>query len=83
MGFEIIKNDQPFEKLYAALENVPHVIASVYTSAVLDNLSARYNNLPDLVLYKFDDGLLLKNRDVYADIFNHLMLNDSLIIKEI
>lgn len=83
MGFEIIKNDQPFEKLFAVLENVPHVIASVYTSGVLDNLSARYNNLPDLVLYKFDDGLLLKNRDVYADIFNHLMLNDSLIIKEI
>jgi len=83
LGFKIIKNEQPFEILFLSFNNMPHIITSIYTSCVLDNISKRYKNIPELILYKFDDIVLLKQRDVYRDIYNHSKKNKSLTIKEI
>ena len=82
-GFNIIKNDQPFESLFLSFDIMPYIIASTYISSVLDNISSRYKSIPELVMYKFDDGVLLKERDTYRDIYNHFKINQSLTIKEV
>lgn len=83
IGFEIILNELPFETLFANLRKMPHKIISIHISGVLDNISKRYQNIPELVMYKFNDALLLKNRDVYRDIYNHFKKNEKLFHKEI
>jgi hypothetical protein len=83
LGFNIIKNELPFEILFLSFNNMPYIMASIYITGVLDNISKRYKNIPELIMYKFDDVFLLKQRDTYRDIYNHLKKNKSLTIKEI
>ena len=83
LGFNIIKNEQPFETLFLSFNYLPHIITSTYISSVLDNISKRYKNIPELIMYKFDDIFLLKERDTYRDIYVHFKKNKSLTIKEV
>lgn len=52
-GFEIVKNNKPFEKMFKDFEICPHIIMS-FGSPILDNLTRMYEKTPRLITIRMD-----------------------------
>lgn len=52
-GFEIVKNNKPFEKVFKELDFCPHIIMS-FGSPILDNLTRMYEKIPTLITIRID-----------------------------
>ena len=83
IGFEIINNEKPFEKLFNEFEIWPYKIESFHFTSVLDNVSLKYKNHPLFIIYKTPKNIFKKEGLIYDNIFLGMIQNESLTIKEI
>jgi hypothetical protein len=83
IGFEIRYLDEPFELFFSKQMKIASIIASFYTTSVIFNIATSNYNLPILIIYKFDDSLLRKNRLVYENVYEAMKINKSIQFLEI
>lgn len=69
LGFIVKRNEEPFETWFGKQLECPAIICSFFTTSVLENIAQVYQNIPKLVIYKFDISELVKGRAVYSDIY--------------
>ena len=80
IGFTIVKLDCPFEDMFEEAERFAGKICSFHCSTVLDNISGLNQNLPQLIIYKFDANYLLQDAQIYETIFKYMKENKDLSI---
>jgi hypothetical protein len=59
LGFIMNKIEEPFESYFSRLKTCPSIICSFYSTAVIQNLALRFENIPNFKAIKFKDKLLL------------------------
>lgn len=77
LGILIHTNEMPFENYFLQLTKWPEYISSFYFSNILDSIKSRYSEVPNCILFKFDKDYILKEQDVYEDIFKHNCANND------
>lgn len=82
-GFEIVVNKMPFEKLFETLQYWPLKICSFNFTGVLDNISRKWVNIPELEIFKISSSDFLKEKEVYLEIEKHLKKNKKLIFSNV
>lgn len=78
IGFTINKIDEPFETMFAKLEESPSLFCSPFVTGVLDNISKANEKIPELRIYKFDSDLLIQHKEVYENIYKEMRTNENL-----
>lgn len=78
IGFEIAYTELPFEAYFATQKTFSENLCSFQTTGVLNNISDSNQNLPRLIMYKFDNKFLKKHKAVYENI-STVMKNNKLI----
>lgn len=69
LGFEVVKNKEPFENLFGKLEIIPVILYSFY-SPILPNLSKLYKNTPKKMIIKLEDREINFNNDIISKIYD-------------
>jgi hypothetical protein len=72
LGYIIKKIDEPFESYFSRLNTCPSIICSFYSTAVIQNLALRFENIPKLNAIKFKNKLLLTSPKESQAIFQQL-----------
>ena len=75
LGFEIKYLNEPFEPFFSKQIEMASIICSFYTTSVIYNIATSNNNLPKLIIYKFDNSLLRKHRLVYENVYKTMKTN--------
>ena len=78
-GFEIVKNNKPFEKMFKDFETCPHIIMS-FGSPILDNLTRIYEKTPRLITIRMDLSKYRRARLDFELIYNDFENNKNLEI---
>jgi hypothetical protein len=69
----------PFEKFSETLQFWPSKICSFNFTAVLDNISTKCVNVPDLEIFKISSSVFLSDKEVYLEIEKHLKKTKKII----
>jgi hypothetical protein len=83
LGFKIVKLDEPFEIFFSNRTSFSGTICSFFTTNVIFNIASCYKKLPKLVVYKFDGNFLIKDIEIFENIFEFMKKNNLIQFRNI